>query len=457
MLFQRFRTLKLGPKLYVIAVFTSLIQKVSKVALQKEVAERDRAETGWHMAQDNGEHWVQERIAELSRTNERLQAEIVERKQAEERLAEERNLLQTVIADSRFIFNNSAHVKGLGATSQNELAGKTDLDIFPQELAKLYYEDEQNVIRSGQPLINREEPYVDPEGNKKWLLTVKAPVRDRCGQVVALVGMSRDITDSKRAQEKLKRYAKELEQSNRELQEFAYVASHDLQEPLRKVQVFSSRLQAKYSEALDDRGQDYLARMQNAVARMQNLINGLLTYSRVTTQAQPFVSVDLAQVVQEILSDLEIHIQQVGGRVEAGDLPTLEADPIQMRQLLQNLISNSLKFHRPEEAPNIKIQATALNGQDRHSPGDAGAVDFQKIMVMDNGIGFDDKQGERIFQVFQRLHGRSEYEGTGIGLATCRKIVERHGGTISAQSVQGQGTTFIIMLPAKQTVEGQES
>jgi PAS domain S-box-containing protein len=258
MLFQHFRTLKLGPKLNVIAVFTSVILKVSKVALQKEVAERDRAETGWHMAQDNGEHWVQERIAELSRTNERLQAEIVERKQAEERLAEERNLLQTVInnlpdfifikdADSRFIFNNSAHVKGLGATSQNELAGKTDLDIFPQELAKLYYEDEQNVIRSGQPLINREEPYVDPEGNKKWLLTVKAPVRDRCGQVVALVGMSRDITDSKRAQEKLKRYAKELEQSNRELQEFAYVASHDLQEPLRKVQVFSSRLQAKYT------------------------------------------------------------------------------------------------------------------------------------------------------------------------------------------------------------------
>jgi PAS domain S-box-containing protein len=420
------------------------------------------------MAEDKCEHRVLERIAELSRTNERLQAEIVERRQAEERLSEERNLLQTVIdslpdfifikdADSRFIFNNRAHVKGLGATSPNELIGKTDFDIFPQELAKLYYEDEQNVIRSGQPLINREEPYVDQERNKKWLLTVKAPVRDSCGQVVALVGMSRDITESKRAQEKLTRYAEQLEQSNRELQEFAYVASHDLQEPLRKVQVFSSRLQAKYSEALDDRGQDYLARMLNAVARMQNLINGLLTYSRVTTQAQPFVPVDLTQVVQEILSDLEIHIQQVGGRVEAGDLPTLEADPIQMRQLLQNLISNSLKFHRPEEAPNIKIQATALNGQDRHSPGDAGAVDFQKIMVMDNGIGFDDKQGERIFQVFQRLHGRSEYEGTGIGLATCRKIVERHGGTISAQSVQGQGTTFIIMLPAKQTVEGQES
>jgi signal transduction histidine kinase len=189
---------------------------------------------------------------------------------------------------------------------------------------------------------------------------------------------------------------------------------------------------------------------------MQNLINGLLTYSRVTTQAQPFVSVDLAQVVQEILSDLEIHIQQVGGRVEAGDLPTIEADPIQMRQLLQNLISNALKFHRPEAAPRVNIQATALNGQDRHSAGAAAAVEFQKITVMDNGIGFDDKQGERIFQVFQRLHGRSEYEGTGIGLATCRKIVERHGGTISAQSIQGQGATFIIMLPAKQIVEGLE-
>jgi PAS domain S-box-containing protein len=262
----------------------------------------------------------------------------------------------------------------------------------------------------------------------------------------------REIAERKQAEAELKIYAAKLERSNRELESFAYMASHDLQEPLRKVQAFGDRLKAKYGGVLGDQGLDYLERMQNAGVRMQTLINDLLTYSRVTTKAQPFVSVDLAQVVRGVLSDLETRIEQVGGRVEVGDLPAIEADPTQMRQLLQNLIGNALKFHREGETPVVKIHAETLNGRGEGAVGVCPGDGLCQIVVEDNGIGFDEKYVERIFQVFQRLHGRSEYEGTGIGLATCRKIVERHGGSITAKSAPGQGATFIVTLPVRQFV-----
>ncbi|WP_017314294.1 PAS domain-containing protein [Mastigocladopsis repens] len=235
------------------------------------------------------------------------------------------------------------------------------------------------------------------------------------------------------------RQRQELLRSNDELQQFAFIASHDLQEPLRKIKTFGERLKAAYSDALTDQGRDYLDRMQNATRRMQALIEDLLTLSRVTTRGQPFVPVDLTQVTQEVLSDLEIRIQQTGAYVEVGELPIIHADPLQMRQLLQNLIGNALKFHRQGERPIVNIYTQQLNDQD--------AVEFCQIIVEDNGIGFDEKYLDRIFNVFQRLHGRSEYEGTGIGLAICRKIVERHNGSISAQSTPGQGSRFIVILP----------
>ena len=284
----------------------------------------------------------------------------------------------------------------------------------------------------------------------------------------------------------------ELSRSNAELQEFAYVASHDLQEPLRKIQAFGDRLKAKYGEALTDQGRDYLERMQNAAGRMQALIDDLLTLSRVTTRAQPFVFTNLTQVVGEVLSDLEVRIQQTGGRIEVGELPTLDADPIQMRQLLQNLIGNALKFHRDEEPPVIKIYSQSLSdhkqqlrqetAQRGHPEDDTGTHEYGKtveegtqtrghgdagnclenlsaspclplsssscqIFIEDNGIGFEEKYNSRIFHAFQRLHGRGEYEGTGMGLAICRKIAERHNGSITAKSQPGQGSTFIVTLP----------
>jgi PAS domain S-box-containing protein len=242
----------------------------------------------------------------------------------------------------------------------------------------------------------------------------------------------------------------ELARSNAELQEFAYVASHDLQEPLRKIQAFGDRLQVKYSEVLTEQGHDYLQRMQNAAQRMQALINDLLTLSRVTTRAQPFVTMKLTQVVQEVLSDLEVSIQRAAGRIEVGELPILEADPIQMRQLLQNLIGNALKFYRKEEPPVIKIYSRQLTDGEQPPTQGINKMERCQILIEDNGIGFDEKYLDRIFNAFQRLHGRSEYEGTGMGLAICRKIVERHDGSITAQSLPDRGSTFIITLPLQQ-------
>ncbi len=262
----------------------------------------------------------------------------------------------------------------------------------------------------------------------------------------------RDISRRQKAEMEQARYAAELERSNRELEQFAYVASHDLQEPLRKIGIFSERLQAHSGDRLDAMGRECLERMQSAAERMRRLIDGLLQLSRVTSQGRRFVSVDLTQVAREVVADLEVKIEQVGGQVEIKPLPTLEADPLQMRQLLQNLIANGLKFHRPETPPLVVVSGRYSRG--RRTGQDRPTSEKQCcIRVEDNGIGFDEKDQERIFQVFQRLHGRDRFEGTGIGLAICRKIAERHGGRIAARSTPGQGSTFEVLLPVAQAAE----
>jgi light-regulated signal transduction histidine kinase (bacteriophytochrome) len=247
-----------------------------------------------------------------------------------------------------------------------------------------------------------------------------------------------DISTAKQAEIDLQGYAAKLEQSNRDLQEFAYIASHDLQEPLRKVLAFGDRLVNKYGDSLDETGRDYLKRMRDASQRMQTLINDLLTFSRVSTRAQPFARVDLNEVIKEVVSNLENQIDRTQGKVEFGKLPVIEADPTQMYQLLQNLINNGLKFHQEEKPPTIKV--TASNAREKC-----------KISVKDNGIGFEMQYLDRIFKPFQRLHGRQEYEGSGMGLAICRRIVERHSGEITAYSAPGEGSAFIITLPMHQT------
>ncbi len=259
--------------------------------------------------------------------------------------------------------------------------------------------------------------------------------------------LEREVSERVRAQQELKTYAEKLEWSNRELQDFAFVASHDLQEPLRKIQAFGGRLKEKWGDQLTDQGHDYIERMQGASTRMQAMIQGLLNYSRVTTKGEPFSALDLNSVAKDVVSDLAILLEETGGRVELGELPTIEADPHQMRQLLQNLMANALKFRGPQK-PVVRIWGETVQevpGESGHSQGSRC-----KIHVEDNGIGFDEKYLDRIFSPFQRLHGRAEYEGTGIGLAICRKIVERHGGRLTARSTPGKGSTFVVTLPMNQ-------
>lgn len=232
----------------------------------------------------------------------------------------------------------------------------------------------------------------------------------------------------------------DLQIANRELQDFAYIASHDLQEPLRKIRAFSSRLADKLSGSLDEESSDYLRRMEKAATRMQDMIEALLAYSRVTTRAQPLQPVNLEDVAREVIADLELRIEQTGGQVQLSPLPIIRADRLQMHQLLQNLISNALKYHRPESPPQVKVYSRAVVEPVSGEP-------KVEICVEDNGIGFDEKYLDRIFQPFQRLISRSEYEGSGIGLAICRKIAERHNGSITAASSPGQGSIFITTLP----------
>ena len=342
-------------------------------------------------------------------------------------------------------------------------------EVFPEEYRQLYI---QGRIRAIEDLENASVPSCLVEFLQQWRVQAKlvvpiilkeelwglliahqcsSPRQWTCSEIELLQHLADQIGIALAQAQLLEeetRQRQELARSNAELQQFAYIASHDLQEPLRKIQAFGNQLKERSGEALSDQGRDYLERMQNASQRMQNLINDLLTLSRLTTKAQPFVPVNLTQVAQEVLSDLEFRIQQTNGRVFVSELPTIDADPIQMRQLLQNLISNALKFHRFEEAPVVKIYNHLIMSQEQQPVETAGA-DFCQIFIEDNGIGFDEKYLDRIFNVFQRLHSRSEYEGTGMGLAICRKIVERHAGSITAKSTPGEGATFIVTLPIR--------
>ncbi len=252
--------------------------------------------------------------------------------------------------------------------------------------------------------------------------------------------LNAEIGERSRAENELSKANQALTQRNNELQDFAYIASHDLQEPLRKIRSFAELLVTDFESSIDERGMFYLDRMQDAAARMSRLINDLLTFSRLVTQAQPFEPVDLNEVLDEVLSDLEIRITEVDGTVDVDTLPTIEADSTQMRQLFQNLIGNALKFSVKGRPPVVRVTCETVEVDGQESV---------RLVFEDNGIGFEQEHAEHIFSPFKRLHSRSEYPGTGMGLAIVRRIVERHNGTITAEGYPGVGSKFIVVLPKR--------
>ena len=510
--------------------FISQIQDIS----QQEAAlgDRQQAELALQQLNIDLEARVTQRTQELSTTNQSLKSEIERRRKVESELQQSQVRLQAILnnapsviylkePEGQLLLVNREFETIFDLTSA-EVIGKSDRELFPEEIAAAFAVNDRRVVDTRQPL-QTEEAVIQADGKLHTYLSIKFPLFNSQGKVVQIGGIATDITIRKQAESllqkandkleqrvrertaklkrvnaslqaeilerraserKLSQAAAELKISNKALQDFAYVASHDLQEPLRKIQAFGDRLQVKYAEELGEQGQDYLRRMRNAAERMQGLIRDLLIYSRITTKVQPFVSTNLNVIVQEVLSDLETRIEQTSGQICVGELPTIEADPLQMRQLFQNTIGNALKFHRPEVAPIIKISQLLASdsesmvralrdaypksvGASRNTALEEGNVfekdvraslslrasplsNFVKLQIEDNGIGFDEKYLDRIFTPFQRLHGRSEYEGTGMGLAICRKIVERHGGFLVARSLPERGSTFTIALPCSQ-------
>ena len=360
-----------------------------------------------------------------------------------------REILQTM-ADALFVIDSDGRIRVInGAVTslfgfgEADIIGRSIDTLEPHELDETISRTLNELSRRG-PIRDQERVFRDRDGAKIDVSVSISPISEHDVRRGAVV-IARDIRERKQADEEMREFTRRLEQSNRELEDFAYVASHDLQEPLRKIQAFGDLLESKYAESLPPQARDYIGRMRSAAKRMQVLINDLLAFSRVTTKGQPFVSVNLEEIAHEVAHDLEVRLHDVGGHIYIGELPSIDADPLQMRQLLQNLAGNALKFHRPGVPPLVRIEAAVIDSRCR-------------VTVEDNGIGFDEKYADRIFTMFERLHGRGQYEGTGIGLAICRRIAERHGGTIDARSKVGEGSTFTVTLPLRQThIEKRES
>ncbi len=322
--------------------------------------------------------------------------------------------------------------------------------VHPDDQAELLRQ-QHSAIASGSA-YETEYRLRRSDGVYRWHLRRALPVRDPAGQITRWFGTCTDIDVRKRTEDELRSATVMLTQANRELEAFATVASHDLQEPLRKIHSFAGCLREEVTD-LTPEALRYLDRMQDAATRMASLISDLLSLSRLSSKGQPFVPVDLNEVIAGVVSDLEARLAETGGRVEIPTLPMVASDAVQMRQLLQNLIGNGLKFHKKDVAPIITVSAEIIDsGLDANGRAQPGGT--CRISVADNGIGFDEKYLDRVFTIFQRLHGRGEYAGTGIGLAICRRIAERHGGAITARSQPGHGSTFVVTLPLLQNNRG---
>jgi PAS domain S-box-containing protein len=353
--------------------------------------------------------------------------------------------------ETRLVKMNRKAEEILGINSA-DVAGKKFLEIFPSAESEKSYQDLLKAIE-GDTIYNT---HYDSKISKRTFENYLFPMKDENQNVYSVLGIAHDITDYiettielEKTYKTMEEKNRELERSNKELGSFTYVASHDMQEPLRKIQAFGKRIVEKETQNLSDSGKDYLSRMVEAAHRMQKLIDSLLEFSRTTTATKKFEVSDLNILIDEVKRDNRFSLEEKQAVIEVSPLPVISVVPFQFKQLVSNLISNSIKYSKTSESPRITITSDIIPSKQIDRAGKLNGINYCRIRFSDNGIGFDPVFSEQIFELFQRLHGRAEYSGSGIGLSICKKIVENHQGFITAEGKPDEGATFYVYLPMK--------
>jgi PAS domain S-box-containing protein len=335
-----------------------------------------------------------------------------------------------------------------GYSNESQQSRQAVKDHLREKLANMGIDAGRSTLAFEGDHQTIESEIILPDGSRKQVETFVKVIRNHTDEIESVIGTCRDVTQLKAYEASLQDKINELKRSNKELEEFAYVASHDLQEPLRKLTTFSERLQTKFGNVLGSDGLLYLDRIVAATANMRLLIDNLLDFSRTATSGKHFVHADLKALLQESLNSLELKIEETGTTVIAEDLPAIDVIPSQIKQLFDNLLNNSIKFRKRDEPCLIKISCAPITPAEMTDWGLRSDQTYYRFSVRDNGIGFESEYQDKIFLIFQRLHGKSEYPGSGIGLAICKKIVENHNGIIFARGNPGEGALFSFVLPA---------
>jgi PAS domain S-box-containing protein len=428
-------------------------RKAIRLELEKRVAERTHEILHKNKA-------LEETTRELTVINNQLELRNEELRQSEERYLRMTNEVEdyAIILLSRegYIENWNKGAEKIKGYTAEEIIGKHFRLFYTladqhQGLAERLIEEACQRGKSTQEGLR-----VRKDGSTFWGNTVITALHDDKNDIIGFSKVTRDLTERKMAEDRLKMYAEQLEQKNRELERsngelssFSYVASHDLQEPLRKIQAFGNLIQAKDAAHLSDNSKDYFDRMVKAAIRMQNLIDSLLEFSRTTTARKNFEHTDLNVLLDDVKKELAHRIEEKKAVIESAHLPTITIIPFQFRQLLSNLISNSLKYSQTAITPVIEINATYVKAAALNEKDALPGKDYFRFSVADNGIGFEQEYADKVFELFQRLHGRNEYSGSGIGLAICKKIVENHHGFMRAEGEPDKGATFYFFIPVK--------